>query len=121
MIFETCLRRDFLIVFLIGLSLNGSCSVVMIGVFVLFPASRANLPLAGFQTWMWRRSIFSSFMMLLSCFSWDGSFLCFISKRITRMSSFSRLATQLSRVGDGPQQTIGLNFSRSRNLASRYI
>ena len=104
-----------------GFILNGSCSVVIVGVFVLFPARSANRPLAGFHTWMWRRSIFSSLIMLLSCFNWAGSFLCLISSLITRMSSFSRLATQLSRVGDGPQQTIGLNFSRSRNFANKYI
>ena len=121
MIFCAFLRRDFLIVFLIGLSLNGSCSVVMIGVLVRFPARYAKRPLAGFQTWMCMRSILCSLIMFLRCLICVGSFLCLMGSLIVVISSFSRFAASLSRLSYGPRQTIGLNFLRSRNLASRYI
>jgi len=106
---------------LIGLSRNGSCSVIMTGVFVRFAARNAKRPLAGFQTCTCMRSIFSSLMARFRSLMWAVSFLCLTGRRMTLMSSFSRFATHLSRVSYGPQQIIGLNFLRSRNLASKYI
>lgn len=47
----TFFNANFLKMFLIGLILNGSCSVMIVGVFVNFPAMSANRPLAGFQRW----------------------------------------------------------------------
>lgn len=66
-------------------------------------------------------SIFSFLMISLSNLSCFESFLCLIGRRIVLISSFSMLFASLSRGSYGPIQTIGLNFSRSRNLASRYI
>jgi len=121
MICLTEFMANFLKKFLIGLILNGSCSVIIVGVFVDFPASRAKRPLAGFQRWTWRMSIFSFLIISLRSLNCFESFLCLIGRRMTRISSFSRFFANLSKVSYGPTQTIGLNFERSRNFANRYI
>ena len=65
----------FLKIVLRKFNLNGSCSVIMSGIFFVLAAKKANRPLAGFHRFAWIRSIFSSFIMSLRSFSCLVSFL----------------------------------------------